>query len=105
LPHDLSYRACTGIDFPFTLVEAFIFALALSVLSSLRPTRRRQRCSRPRDKLIGFVEQPLRCAPKGEVYGAALLFVAEGRKGLGWMFTVVNHGRMTWGGERASCLR
>src|SRR5271155_3813745 len=36
-PHDLSYRTCTGIDFPFTLVEALIFALALSVLSSLQP--------------------------------------------------------------------
>ena len=35
-PHDLSHRACTGIDFPLTLVEALIFALALSVLSSLR---------------------------------------------------------------------
>src|SRR5262249_11559182 len=37
---------------------------------------------RPRDQLIGFVEQPLRRAPKGEVYGAPLLLVAERRKGL-----------------------
>src|SRR5882762_10195440 len=49
------------------------------------PTRRRQRYSRPRDKLIGFVEQPLRRVPKGEVYGAALLLVAEGRKGCGFL--------------------
>src|SRR5437899_4032000 len=49
------------------------------------PTRRRQGCSRPRDKLIGFVEQPFRRAPKGEVYGAALLLVAEGRKGFGFL--------------------
>src|SRR5438105_5814993 len=56
-------------------------------LFSLRrdPTRRRQRCSRPGDKLIGFVEQPLRRAPKGEIYGAALLLVVEGRKGLGFL--------------------
>src|ERR1700746_2341173 len=46
------------------------------------PTRRRQRRSRPREKLIGFVEQPLRRAPKRQVYGAALLLVAEGRNGL-----------------------
>src|SRR6266404_601715 len=49
------------------------------------PTRRRQRYSRPRDKLIGFVEQPLRRAPKGEVYRAALLLIVEGRKGLGFL--------------------
>src|SRR5258708_39809098 len=49
------------------------------------PTRRRQRYSRPRDKLIGFVEQPLRRAPKGEVYGGALLLVVEGRKGRGFL--------------------
>ena len=34
IAHD---RACTGIDFPFTSVEASIFALALSVFSSPRP--------------------------------------------------------------------
>src|SRR5205814_5431886 len=39
---------------------------------------------RPGDKLIGFVEQ-LRRAPKGEVYRAALLLVAEGRNGLGFL--------------------
>jgi len=49
------------------------------------PTRRCQRCLRPRDKLIGVIEQPLRRAPKGEVYGAALLRVVEGRKGLGFL--------------------
>src|SRR5207302_5700589 len=49
------------------------------------PARRRQRGSPPRDKLIGFVEQPLRRAPKGEIYGAALLLVVEGRKGLGFL--------------------
>jgi hypothetical protein len=49
------------------------------------PARRRQRCLRPGDKLIGIVEQPLRRAPKGEVYGAALLRVVEGRKGLGFL--------------------
>ena len=47
--------------------------------------RCRQRYSCPRDKLIGFVEQPLRGAPKGEIYGAALLLVAEGWKGLGFL--------------------
>src|SRR6516164_1263831 len=49
------------------------------------PTRGRQRYSRPRDKLIRIVEQPLRHAPEGEVNGRALLFVAEGRKGLGFL--------------------
>src|SRR5262245_33076227 len=49
------------------------------------PTRGRQRGSRPRDKLIRLVEQPLGRAPKGEVYGAALLLVAEGRRGLGFL--------------------
>src|ERR1700730_1936723 len=49
------------------------------------PTRRRQGHSRPRDKLVGLVKQPLRGAPKREVYGAALLLVAEGRKGLGFL--------------------
>src|SRR5882762_5051728 len=49
------------------------------------PTRCRQRYSCPRDELIGFVEQPLRRAPKGEVYGAALLLVVERRKGLGFL--------------------
>src|SRR5262249_61608500 len=55
--------------------------------SSLRrdPTRRRQRCSRPCEQFIGFVEQSLRRAPKGEVYGAALLLVIEGRNGLGFL--------------------
>src|ERR1700722_16961146 len=47
--------------------------------------RRRQRCACPGDKLIGFVEQVLRHAPKGEVYGAALLLVIEGRHGLSFL--------------------
>src|SRR6516225_4859574 len=46
------------------------------------PARRRQRHSGPRDKLIGFVEQPLRRAPKGEIDHAALFLVVEGRNGL-----------------------
>src|SRR6267143_3024923 len=54
------------------------------------PARRRQRCLRPGDKLIGIVEQPLRRAPKGEVYGAALLRVVEGRKGLDRKSTRLN---------------
>src|ERR1700726_4877011 len=66
-------------------VAALNFALAMSVLSWPRPTRCRQCSSRPRDKLIGFVEQPLRRAPKGEVDGAALLLVAVGRKRLGFL--------------------
>ena len=37
-----------------------------------------KRGSPPRDKLIGFVEQPLRRAPEGEIYRAALLLVVEG---------------------------
>src|SRR4029077_2978384 len=49
------------------------------------PTRRRQRCSRPRDKLIGFVQQPLWRTPQGEIYGTALLLVVERRKGLGFL--------------------
>src|SRR6516162_3166071 len=48
------------------------------------PARRPERRSRPRDKLIGFVEQPLRRAPKGEIYHAALFLVVEGRNGLGF---------------------
>src|SRR5262245_5337679 len=47
--------------------------------------RRRQRSSPPGDELIGLVEQPLRRAPKGEVYRAALLRIVEGRKGLGFL--------------------
>jgi hypothetical protein len=47
--------------------------------------RRRQRCACPGDKLIGFVEQVLRHAPKGKVYGAALLLVIEGRHGLSFL--------------------
>ena len=47
------------------------------------PARRRQRYPRPGDKLIGFVEQPLRHAPEGEIDRAALLPVIERRKGFG----------------------
>jgi len=47
--------------------------------------RRRQRGARPGDKLIGFVEQTLRRAPKGEVDGIALFLVVERRKGLGFL--------------------
>jgi len=32
------------------------------------------------DKLIGFVEQPLRSAPEEEIYGVALLLAVEGGK-------------------------
>src|SRR6185503_11182435 len=49
------------------------------------PPRRRQRCSRPGHELIGFVEQPFRRAPKGEIYAAAPLLVVEGRIGLGFL--------------------
>jgi hypothetical protein len=45
--------------------------------------RQRKRKPRPRDTLIGFVEQLLRRPPKRDAYGAAVLLVAEGRKGLG----------------------
>jgi hypothetical protein len=66
-------------------VSHTFIALALSVASWCNPTRRRQRRLRPRDKLIGFVEQALRRAPKGEIYAAAVLLVAEGRKALGFL--------------------
>jgi hypothetical protein len=49
------------------------------------PARRHQRCSRPRNKLIGLVEQPLRRAPKGEIDRAALFLVVQGRNGLGFL--------------------
>ena len=49
------------------------------------PMRRRQRRACPGDKLIGFVEQSLRHTPEGEVYGAALLLVIEGRLRLGFL--------------------
>src|SRR5437773_1189597 len=45
--------------------------------------RRRQRGLRPGDELVRLVEQPLRRAPEREIDRAALLFVAERRKGLG----------------------
>src|SRR4029453_15620508 len=49
------------------------------------PARRRQREASPGDKLIGFVEQPLRRPPEGEVDGAAALRVVEGRRGPGFL--------------------
>src|SRR5215470_15258620 len=49
------------------------------------PTRCRQRCSRPHNEFIRFVEQPLRRSPKGEVDGAAFLLIAEGRQGLNFL--------------------
>src|ERR1700747_2488961 len=49
------------------------------------PARRCQRCSRPRNKLIGHVQQPLRRAPKGEIDRAALFLVVQGRNGLGFL--------------------
>jgi hypothetical protein len=49
------------------------------------PARRRQRHARPGDEFVRVVEQPLRGAPKGEVYGAALLLVGEGRNGPGFL--------------------
>src|SRR5262245_37232707 len=48
------------------------------------PMRRRQRGSRPAEKLIGLVEQPLRRTPKGQIYGGALLLVVEGWKSRGF---------------------
>src|SRR5438876_11746653 len=47
--------------------------------------RRRKRRSRPAEKLIGLVEQPVRRAPKREIDGGALLLVIEGWKGLGFL--------------------
>src|SRR5579862_7600610 len=46
------------------------------------PPRRSQRRTRPGEKFIGFVEQPLRRAPEGEVDRAAALLVVERRKSL-----------------------
>jgi hypothetical protein len=48
------------------------------------PVRRRQRGARPRDELVGFVEQPLRNAPECEVNELTLLRVVERRKRLGF---------------------
>src|SRR5450755_2124782 len=71
---------------PATLWVAALFSLRRRLFSLRRdPTRRRQRYARPRHKFFGFVEQPLRRAPEGEVYAAALLLVAQGRKGLGFL--------------------
>ena len=49
-------------------------------MTAEKPTRRLQRYSRPLDKLIRFVEQPLRRAPEREIYDLTLLLVVEGRK-------------------------
>ena len=58
-------RSCGVLDFEFCRGQW---------PSPLRrdPSRRRQRYSRPREKFVRFVEQPLRRASKGEVYGTAL---------------------------------
>src|SRR5262249_40520237 len=53
-----------------------------------RPLRRDARCRlegfpRPGDELVGFVQEPLRRAPKGEVDNGALLFVIKRRISLG----------------------
>src|SRR5438067_8908580 len=62
-------------------------SLAGSAAHSFRrdPARRRQSYSSPCDKLIGFVEQPLRRAPKRELDSLALLAVIQGRKGRGFL--------------------
>src|SRR3954469_12111644 len=49
------------------------------------PTCRRQRGACPGKKLVGFVQQMLRETPEGEVNGATLLLVVEGRHGLSFL--------------------
>ena len=74
------YRETSAPLRPVTsLVAALMSALALYVVYARRPdpTRRGQRRSCPRGKLIGLVEQPIRRAPESEVYGMALLRVIE----------------------------
>src|SRR5438477_3482517 len=62
------------------------FAVRRCLLSLRRnPVRRFQCCSRPGDKLIGFVEQPLRCAPKGKVDRVAPLLIIERWKAFGFL--------------------
>src|SRR6266542_3342864 len=48
------------------------------------PVCRRQRGARPRDELVGLVEQSLRYTPECEIYRFALLRVIERRKRLGF---------------------
>src|SRR5258708_38546714 len=66
-------------------MEALTFAVASSVLSSPQPTAPPPARRALADKFIGFVEQPLRSAPKGKIDGAALLLVVEGRKAAGFL--------------------
>ena len=67
-------------------IAASIFALSPPLLSLPQPDAPppvRQCRSWPHNKLIGFVKQPLWHAPKGQVYGAAILLVVERRIGRG----------------------
>jgi hypothetical protein len=63
--------AAFGARMLFTLVEVLIFALVLSVLSWRRPDTPLPMLL-ARDKLIGFVEQPLRRAQAKRIKAASV---------------------------------